>query len=123
MLVAMVLTVARLYAEYRNKVREKLETQQASSNTFEPERNILIRKLQRGISAKTPQNALYSFKLLEKLNPSILGKSVNALVDHNSQAIKDFAVNKMNEINGLSVSDSYVIGNGRSSCGVGIKSS
>lgn len=110
LLIVMTITVSKLYSEYRNKIKEKLESQQASSNSFEPERSLLIRRLQRKIVHKAPQNALYSFKLLEKLNPSIVGKSVNMLVDHDSPVIKDFAVQKMNEMNGLSVSDRYIIG-------------
>ena len=52
---------------------------------------------------------VFSYKLLEKIDPQLLPDSINKMMGNDSPEIRDFAQRKMNEIKGTDVSDRYVI--------------
>ena len=101
--------IGKLYNQYRNKIKAKLENQQASSETEENERIVLGRYLERLMPITLPEKAVFLYNLLEKINPSSIGSSINNLMNHRSQKVREYGQDKMNEIKGLSVSDKYVI--------------
>ena len=53
--------------------------------------------------------AVFSFKLLEKIDPAKVPFWINNLMKHEHEEAVDYAQRRMNEIKGLSVSERYVI--------------
>ncbi|MDH5474849.1 MAG: cyclic nucleotide-binding domain-containing protein [Cyclobacteriaceae bacterium] len=104
-----VYVIGKLYNQYRNKIKTKLENQQASSDSEENGRIIMGRHLERLLPNTVPEKAVFLYNLLEKINPGSIGRSINELMNHRSSKVREYAQDKMNEIKGLSVSDEYVI--------------
>lgn len=103
--------INNLYYGYRNKIRQKLE------NTNEEEvpdklekgfREITLR-LEQMLGLPQPEKAVFSFKLLEKINAANISHWVNQLMKNEDEVTRHFAQERMNELKGLSVSDQYVI--------------
>ncbi|MBL6449993.1 HEAT repeat domain-containing protein [Fulvivirga sp. 29W222] len=109
-LVGYFLIIGKLYNEYRNRIKLKLQDQQMSIEELPltPSEKLLNR-LQNTLSDEQTNKVIFSFKLLEKVDPQMLPAHVNVLMSHGSNEIRDFAQIKMNELKGLSVSDRYVI--------------
>jgi ATP:ADP antiporter, AAA family len=102
--------VKRVYAEYRNNIRIKLEKQQRSQSELALTLGQkLVKRLEASLINSKASKAIFSFKLLEKIEPQVLPKSINTLMGHRIFQVRDFAQNKMNELKGLSVSERYVI--------------
>jgi len=109
-LVGYLLIIRKIYNEYRNRIRVKLERQQqALANTVLEPGQQLVNTLKDFLVTQSPNKVVFSFKLLEKVEPQLLPQSINKLMGHESEEIRDFAQLKMNELKGLSVSDRYVI--------------
>ncbi len=108
-LVLYIYLIAKMYHEYRNKIRVKLESQEVSSENWISGRDILKNNLTDSIKAKNPSKAVFSYKLLEKMDPAGSDIYVNELVKHQEEKVQDFAQIKLNEIRGLSVSERFVI--------------
>jgi len=101
--------VVKLYNQYRNKIKLKLETSDANADASDTERISMARSLEAALSRSQPEKAIFLFRLLEKINPNAVGSSLNKLMRHSSDYIREYAQAKLNEIKGLSVSDKYVI--------------
>lgn len=102
--------INKIYNEYRNRIRIKLERQhKALANTVLEPSQQLVEKLSRSLINDKSNKVIFSFKLLEKVEPQLLPKSINKLMSHASEEIREFAQHKMNELKGLSVSDRYII--------------
>ncbi len=102
--------IKRLYAEYRNNIKIKLEKQQRSQSELALTLGQkLVKRLEEYLVNSKPGKAIFSFKLLEKVEPQVLPTSINTLMGHGVSQVRDFAQNKMNELKGLSVSERYVI--------------
>jgi len=109
LIVGYVLIIGKLYNQYRNKIKLKLEAQERDVDYSENSRIAMSKSLEAGLILSAPEKAIFLFKLLEKINPNAVGSSINKLMRHKSSTIRDYAQTKMNEIKGLSVSDKYVI--------------
>ncbi|HBK89616.1 MAG: hypothetical protein U0289_04275 [Cyclobacteriaceae bacterium] len=103
------MVVKNLYAGYKTKIRSKLETVGTSMEKLEVGFGQITQKLEGRLVNESPSVAVFSFKLLEKINPAGTGTWVNTLIRNNNEETRDFAQRKMNEMKGLSVSDRYVI--------------
>lgn len=103
------LIVKRLYAGYRNKIRLKLESSEFQQDKLEKGFARITTKLENMITYPNSGKAVFSFRLLEKLNSSQVGVWVNNLIKNQDEAARIFAQEKMNELKGLSVSDQYVV--------------
>ncbi len=104
------IVVARnLYNGYKNKIRSKLESAEFHSDKLEVGFAQITSNLERQLTDSQTSKAIFSFKLLEKLNPSRVGTWVNALVRNEQEEAQDYAQRRMNEMKGLSVSENYVI--------------
>lgn len=102
--------VGKIYNEYRNRIRIKLERQQrAIANTVLEPGQQLIHTLSTSLVNDNSNKVIFSFKLMEKVVPHMLPESINKLMSHELEEIREFAQLKMNELKGLSVSDRYVI--------------
>ena len=101
--------VGKLYNQYRNKIKLKLETRDANADSSDTERISMARSLEAALVRSQPEKAIFLFRLLEKINPNAVSSSINKLMRHSSGNIRDYAQMKLNEIKGLSVSDKYVI--------------
>jgi hypothetical protein len=100
--------IGKLYNQYRNKIKLKLESQAAASDSIN-ERISMSRSLESSLVDSSPEKAIFLFRLLEKIDPNAVGSSINKLMRHKSESIREYAQSKLNEIKGLSVSDKYVI--------------
>ncbi len=101
--------VQKLYAGYKNKIRAKLETKDASQESLEYGYKEITKKLEARLEDHSTHRAVFSFKLLEKIAPSEIATWINSLMKNNRDEAREYAQRRMNEIKGLSVSDQYVI--------------
>ncbi|UII25234.1 cyclic nucleotide-binding domain-containing protein [Fulvivirga maritima] len=102
--------IGKLYSEYRDSIRHKLQDQQDSfdEEVLSPQER-LFKRLTAALTADKSNKVVFSFKLLEKLDPHNVPRYINSLMGHGAGEIRDFAQNKINEIKGNSISDRYVI--------------
>lgn len=100
--------VGKLYAEYRNKIKLKLESQGGDVGVVSDVQTI-IEKLTETLNDNRARKAIFSFKLLEKIDPKLTGGNVNKMMNHAADRVRDYAQLRINEINGLSVSENYVV--------------
>ncbi len=101
--------IQKMYTGYKAKIKSKLEAAQTSAEKLEVGTDRITRRLESQLMDATPGTAVFSFKLLEKIEPENSVKWVNQLIRHEQPEVHDFAQRKMNEMKGLSVSDRYVI--------------
>jgi len=98
-----------LYAEYKNKIRAKLEDTGFHQDVLEVGYSRIVSRLEEYLSHPKSSRSIFSFKLLEKINPTHIGAWTNTLMKSSDEKTRDFAQKRMNEIKGLSVSENYVI--------------
>lgn len=101
--------VQRLYTGYKNKIRSKLETTDASQERLEFGYKEISKKLEERLADASIPRAVFSFKLLEKIEPSHVSSWINALMKNSQDEAREYAQRRMNEVKGLSVSDQYII--------------
>lgn len=102
--------VNKLHAGYRNKIRLKLESPDLQQQEkLEKGFTKITKSLQDKLLTPYPASAVFSFRLLEKINASRVPSWLNALIRNEDEVIRTFAAEKVNELKGLSVSDRYVI--------------
>lgn len=110
LIVAYFVVVDRLSTGYRNNVKLKLLKQQRSTSaSFTTAADKLIKKLQHLLGDKNGNKAIFSFRLIEKLRPLMVPEAINILMKQKQGNAKNFALLKMNEQKGFSVSERYVI--------------
>lgn len=107
--VAYFFIVNNLYNGYRSKIREKLETKDGAQQKLEFGLTSIVKRLEELLLNITASRSVFSFKLLEKINPSLVSNWVNLLMKHKAEEVQGFAQQRMNEIKGLSVSERYII--------------
>lgn len=103
--------VNNLYLGYRTKIRQKLEsatTEEKQDKLEKGFKEVTIR-LERMLALPQPEKAVFSFKLLEKINAANISHWVNQMMKNEDEIARHFAQDRMNELKGLSVSDQYVI--------------
>lgn len=103
------IVVNNLYAGYRNKIRLKLESSDVQQEKLEKGYTRVISRLEGLLETPMAGRAVFSFKLLEKINAAQVPAWVSNLMRNEDEATRYFAQEKMNELKGLSVSDQYVI--------------
>jgi hypothetical protein len=103
------LIVNKLYFGYRNKIRQKLESSDMKQDKLELGFTQITQRLEQMLAAPSSSKAVFSFKLLEKINAAQVAGWVNNLMKNEDEATRYYAQERMNEIKGLSVSDQYVI--------------
>jgi len=101
--------INRLHTEYRNKIRLKLETTDKDQDTLEVGFTQITKNLEVLLLKPQIGKAVFSFKLLEKIDATQLSAWVNNLIKNEDESVHQYAQEKLNEIKGLSVSDKYVI--------------
>ncbi len=99
----------KLYNGYKNKIRSKLESSEFHQDKLEVGFAHITSTLENQLIDNKISKAVFSFKLLEKLNPSRVGVWVNSLIKNEQEEAQDYAQRRMNEMKGLSVSENYVI--------------
>jgi AAA family ATP:ADP antiporter len=103
------LVVNKMYAGYKSKIKAKLEAAQSSAEKLELGADRITRRLESQLFGAIPGTAVFSYKLLEKINPQRASEWVNMLIRNERPEVHEFAQRRMNEMKGLSVSDRYVI--------------
>ncbi|MBX2893850.1 MAG: HEAT repeat domain-containing protein [Cyclobacteriaceae bacterium] len=101
--------IQNLYAEYKEKIKSKLEHGGEGQERLEVGYKEITTRLESNLLQEDSSKAVFSFKLLEKIEPGKVGVWVNALMKNPKDTTKEFAQRKMNELKGLSVSENYVI--------------
>lgn len=101
--------IQNLYQEYKGKIRSKLEHTGEFQDRLEVGYSQITTKLETNLLGQDAAKAVFSFKLLEKIDPSKSGAWVNSLMKNTEESCKEYAQRKMNELKGLSVSENYVI--------------
>lgn len=109
LVVAYYFVVNRLYTGYRSKIRIKLENTDYQQDKLEQGFAQVTRKLEQMLLEPDSRKAVFSFKLLEKINASQMSQWVNNLLRNQEETVSDYAQERLNELKGLSVSDKYVI--------------
>lgn len=109
LVVAYYFVVNKLYTGYRNKIRIKLENADYQQDKLEQGFTRITRKLESMLMEPDSRKAVFSFKLLEKINASQISVWVNSLLRNQEESVNNYAQERLNEIKGLSVSDKYVI--------------
>ena len=99
----------KLYLGYRNKIRSKLENTDFQQDKLEVGFANITSRLETMLGIKQSSKAVFSFKLLEKINPTQISTWINNLMNNEDDDAREYAQYKMNELKGLSVSDRYVI--------------
>lgn len=117
LVVAYVIVVNRLYQGYRNKIHEKLESVNITQEKLERGYTMLTNKLESILKVPDAAKAVFSFKLLEKINAGQIPSWINMLMRNTDDSARHYAQHRMNELKGLSVSDKYVIKGGTSDGG------
>ena len=100
---------SKLYAEYRNRIREKLETKDIDIDELDITLDAVVSNIEHSLTNEKPATVVFAFKLLEKINPTYVSPSINTLMGHKSEKVRDFAQDTMNAVRGVSVSDKYII--------------
>jgi ATP:ADP antiporter, AAA family len=103
------LVINRMYGGYRNKIRLKLESTDVQQDKLEKGFARITGRLQEHLSTPDATKAVFSFKLLEKINAARAPFWLNNLIKNEDEATRNYANEKVNELKGLSVSDRYVI--------------
>lgn len=103
------LVIRKLYTGYKAKIRSKLETAESSTEKLEIGYGQITQKLEARLLNEKPGIAVFSYKLLEKINPTNMSQWINGLIRNGKEETREYAQRKMNEMKGLSVSDRYVI--------------
>lgn len=109
LVIAYYFVVNRLYAGYRNKIRLKLENTDYQQDKLEKGFGQVTRRLEQMLVEPNSRKAVFSFKLLEKINASQMSLWVNNLLRNQEESVSIYAQERLNELKGLSVSDKYVI--------------
>ncbi|HEY0740519.1 MAG TPA: HEAT repeat domain-containing protein [Chryseosolibacter sp.] len=104
------LVVNRIYQGYRSKIRQKLESSSdVKQEKLERGFTQITNRLEQMLAAPYASRAVFSFKLLEKINAAHVSGWINNLMKNEDEATRYYAQERMNEMKGLSVSDQYVI--------------
>ncbi len=103
------LVVTKLYNGYRNKLRMKLEGGDAQQEKLEKGYTQITSRLESMLAIPSPGKAIFSFKLLEKINAANAPGWINVLMKNDDESARNYAQEKLNELKGLSVSDQFVI--------------
>ncbi|HEV8513508.1 MAG TPA: cyclic nucleotide-binding domain-containing protein, partial [Cyclobacteriaceae bacterium] len=107
--VVYILLARSIYNGYKNKIRSKLESSEFQQDKLEIGFAQITKTLEKQLVENTASKAVFSFKLLEKINPSRVGQWVNVLIKNEQEESQDYAQRRMNEMKGLSISENYVI--------------
>lgn len=101
--------INKLYNGYRQKIRAKLESPDLQQDKLEKGITKITSRLEQFLNVSSTSRAVFSFKLLEKINASNIPQWINHLLRNESEAVRHYGQERMNELKGLSVSDKYVI--------------
>ncbi len=103
------IVVNRLYGGYKDKIRQKLESSEFQQDKLEKGFAQVTQRLEGMMAVPNSGKAIFSYKLLEKINASQTAVWINNLIKNQDDSVRHYAQEKMNEMKGLSVSDKYVI--------------
>jgi hypothetical protein len=103
------LVVTKLYNGYRNKLRMKLESGDGQLEKLERGYAQVTSRLESMLNLPSPGKAIFSFKLLEKINAAQAPSWINVLMKNEDESARGYAQIKLNELKGLAVSDQFVI--------------
>ena len=101
--------VHRMYNGYRSQIRAKLESSDLQQEKLEKGFARVTSRLEEMLQKPEASKAVFSFRLLEKINSANVPAWINTLLRNADESARQYAQERMNEYKGLSVSDRYVI--------------
>jgi hypothetical protein len=106
--------VTRIYNGYRQKIRQRLEGVDRTDGEGKLDRletgfAQVTQRLEKNLTIPQAGKAVFSYKLLEKINAAQIPHWANSLMKNQDESTRGYAQERMNELKGLSVSDQYVI--------------
>lgn len=106
--------VTQIHNGYRHKIRQRLEGVSRPSGEDKLDRletglTQVTQRLEQNLSVPEAGKAVFSYKLLEKINAAQIPQWANSLIRNQDDTTRNYAQGRMNELKGLSVSDQYVI--------------
>lgn len=106
--------VTKIHNGYRHKIRQRLEgvdraAEEQKLDRLETGFSRVTQRLENNLSVPDSGKAVFSYKLLEKINAAQIPHWANSLMKNQDEATRSYAQERMNELKGLSVSDQYVI--------------
>lgn len=109
MVVLYYFVVHRMYNGYRSQIRAKLESSDLQQDKLEKGFARVTSRLEEMLQKPEASKAVFSFRLLEKINSANVPVWINTLLRNGDESARQYAQDRMNEYKGLSVSDRYVI--------------
>ncbi|MFC2124282.1 HEAT repeat domain-containing protein [Bacteroidota bacterium] len=91
------LVTGRLYNQYRANVKLRLENKDELSDQEEAEEEELELVLKKANEISEPDQFIFAYKLVEKLDYGLVRDSLNNLIVHPNKQIKKFGLEKLNE--------------------------
>lgn len=101
--------VHRMYNGYRSQIKAKLENADFQQDKLEKGFARVTSRLEEMLLKPQASKAVFSFRLLEKINSANVPAWINTLLKNEDEPARQYAQERMNEVKGLSVSDKYVI--------------
>src|SRR5690606_9954513 len=101
--------VHRMYNGYRSQIKAKLENADFQQDKLEKGFMRVTSKLEDMLLKPHASKAVFSFRLLEKINSANVPAWINTLLKNEDESTRQYAQERMNEVKGLSISDKYVI--------------
>ena len=106
--------VTKIHNGYRQKIRQRLEDVGQGADDEKLDRletgfALMTQRLENNLVVPEASKAVFSYKLLEKINAAQIPQWANSLMKNLDEATRSYAQDRMNELKGLSVSDQYVI--------------
>jgi MFS family permease len=103
------LVVHRMYNGYRSQIKAKLESPDFQPDRLEKGFSRVTSKLEQMLVTPSASKAVFSFRLLEKINSASVPSWINTLLKNEDESARQYAQERLNEVKGLSVSDKYII--------------
>jgi AAA family ATP:ADP antiporter len=106
--------VTKIYNGYRHKIRQRLEGVDQTAGGRHLDRletgfAQVTQRLESNLVVPEAGKAVFSYKLLEKINAAQIPQWANSLMKNLDEPTRLYAQERMNELKGLSISDQYVI--------------
>ncbi|MDN5205326.1 HEAT repeat domain-containing protein [Fulvivirgaceae bacterium BMA10] len=96
-LLGMIYIVGKLYNEYRNSLKRKLEAQKAEMDQDFSESHEVVNILKNSIRSDEPKDIIFALLILEKLDPLLFESTIISLVSHSSELVREYALRKIDK--------------------------
>lgn len=107
-LIAWIWSTSKLYTEYRNNVKKKLQGHKADFEIKQKKQRQIKNAIDFVEEKNVPGNVIFSLKLIEKWDNNLFRTYVGKLITAQNKFIRRFALDKMNEQRTVSSANNHV---------------